>query len=204
VVNSVDLDFNNLKAKAGVWDLKLNKRFSQETLLDVPPDSSRKVLDIPDMQDLTTTYFVYLTLQDSGGKTVSTNLYWLSAKPDVLDEASTTWYYTPARSQADLTGLSQLLAVKLKAASKTEPKGDENSTCIKIANPGPNLAFFIRLKIKKGQGAEEVLPILWSDNYFSLMPGEERDVTAIYPRKELRGDTVVVQATGWNVAEQSF
>ncbi|HVN81719.1 MAG TPA: glycoside hydrolase family 2 TIM barrel-domain containing protein [Terriglobia bacterium] len=204
VVNSVDHAFKSLIAKAEVWDLKLNKRFSKEIPLDVPLDSSTKVVDIPELQELTTTYFIYLTLQDSGGTTVSTNLYWLSTKLDVLDEGGTTWYYTPARSMADLTELRPMPTIKLKVTSRTESHGDENLTRVTVENPGPHLAFFIRLQVRKQKEEEEVLPVLWSDNYFSLMPGERREYKATYPGKELRGASPLVQVAGWNVADESF
>jgi hypothetical protein len=32
----------------------------------------------------------------------------------------------------------------------------------------------VHLKITRGEGGEEVVPIYWEDNYFSLLPGEQR------------------------------
>ena len=34
------------------------------------------------------------------------------------------------------------------------------------------------LKVKKGEEGDEVLPVLWEDNYFALLPGESREVAA--------------------------
>jgi Exo-beta-D-glucosaminidase Ig-fold domain len=38
------------------------------------------------------------------------------------------------------------------------------------------------LKVNRGQNGEEILPVLWEDNYVSLMPGEKlRSRQAIMP-----------------------
>jgi hypothetical protein len=43
-----------------------------------------------------------------------------------------------------------------------------------------------------------ILPVLWEDNYVSLLPGESRELTARFPRvDDVSGATLVVQ--GWNV-----
>ena len=54
-----------------------------------------------------------------------------------------------------------------------------------IENPSKSLAFFVRLKVEKGAKGEEILPVVWEDNYISLLPGEKREVTATYRASEL-------------------
>jgi hypothetical protein len=47
---------------------------------------------------------------------------------------------------------------------------------------------------------DEVLPILWQDNYFSLLPDETRQITASYKSEDLgRSSPAVVEVEGWNV-----
>ena len=53
-----------------------------------------------------------------------------------------------------------------------------------MENPSKTLAFFVRLKLDKGKGGEEILPVVWQDNYISLLPGEKREITATYQRKQ--------------------
>jgi exo-1,4-beta-D-glucosaminidase len=201
VVNSLFREFKSLKTRAEILDMNLKERFSREVTLDFPPDSSMRILDIPELRELTTTYFVRLLLTDIAGKLVSTNFYWLSTKPDVLDWEKSVWYYTPTRSLGDLTELKQLPGVKLKVESSTEQRGTEKITRVVVENPARQLAFFIRLQLRNGRGGEEVLPILWQDNYFSLMPGERREVTATYRSRDLQEATPVVEADGWNVTK---
>jgi exo-1,4-beta-D-glucosaminidase len=69
---------------------------------------------------------------------------------------------------------------------------------VTIRNPSKSLAFFVRLKLSKGANGEEVLPILWQDNYFSLLPGESREITATYQAKQLGADKPVLSVKGWN------
>jgi exo-1,4-beta-D-glucosaminidase len=56
----------------------------------------------------------------------------------------------------------------------------------------------VRLKVTKGPDGDEVLPVLWGDNYFELLPGERRTVTATYRAKDLGRATPSVQAEAWN------
>jgi exo-1,4-beta-D-glucosaminidase len=199
VVNSYYRAFKGMKVTAKVYNLDLSERFSKQATVDVPPDSANTVFTIPAIEGLTTTYFIRLVLEDSESKVVSRNFYWLSTKPDVLDWEKTVWYYTPTKSFADLTALRTLPEVELKGSSTTEVEGDGIVTRVKVENPSNNLAFFIHMLVTQGQRGQDVLPILWEDNYFELMPGEERELRATYARKDLQGRTPIVEIDGWNV-----
>ena len=140
-----------------------------------------------------------LRLQDSSGKLVGSNFYWLSSKPETLDWEKSNWYTTPTVSYADYTALSQLPKVKLRVADHTERKGEEAITHVTLENPSKSLAFFVRLKVNKDKGGDEILPVLWQDNYISLLPGEKRDVTAMYRAQTLGTSQPAVEISGWNV-----
>jgi exo-1,4-beta-D-glucosaminidase len=70
---------------------------------------------------------------------------------------------------------------------------------VTLENPTKDLAFFVRLKVDKGKGGEEILPVLWQDNYISLLPGEKRETTAAYRATELGTTSPYVEVKGWNV-----
>jgi exo-1,4-beta-D-glucosaminidase len=106
---------------------------------------------------------------------------------------------TPTASYADYTSLSQLPKVKLTRSDRTERKGEEAVTHVTLTNPSKNLAFFVRLKVNKGAHGEEILPVIWQDNYISLLPGEKREITATYRASELGASKPVVEVSGWNV-----
>ena len=65
-----------------------------------------------------------LRLEDSAGKVVGSNFYWLSTKPETLDWAKTTWWMTPTASYADYTAISQLPKLRLRVSDRTERKGE--------------------------------------------------------------------------------
>ena len=199
LVSSKYEDAKGLKLTAQVLNLDMSERFSKEVALDAVADSTNKILALPEIDGLSPTYFLVLRLQDSSGKVVGSNLYWLSSKPETLDWEKSNWYTTPTSSYADYTALSQLPKVKLKVADRTERKGEEAITHVTMENPSKNLAFFVRLKVDKGKGGDEILPVFWQDNYISLLPGEKREVTATYRAQELGASQPAVEVSGWNV-----
>jgi exo-1,4-beta-D-glucosaminidase len=199
LVSSQYRDANNLKVTAKVYNLDMSEKFSKEETVNAPADSTNKIFALPEIQALSATYFLRLTVQDSAGKIVGSNFYWLSTSPETLDWEKSNWYTTPTATYADFTALKQLPKVKLKLTSRSERQGDEEVTSVILRNPSKNLAFFVRLKVDKGKGGEEILPVLWEDNYFSLMPGEIREITATYHANDLGSVNPVVEIRGWNV-----
>jgi exo-1,4-beta-D-glucosaminidase len=199
IVSSQYVDAKGLKLTTKVLNLDMSEKYSQQTPLDAASDSTNKVLTLPDIDGLSPTYFLVLRLEDASGKLVGSNFYWLSSKPETLDWEKSNWYTTPTSSYADYTALAQLPKVKLNVAHHTERKGEGSITHVTLENPSKSLAFFVRLKVDKGKGGEEVLPVLWQDNYFSLLPGERREVTATYRAQELGTAQPVVEINGWNV-----
>ena len=89
--------------------------------------------------------------------------------------------------------------MKLKVASRSERKGEESITHVTLENPSKTLAFFVRLKVNKGAKGEEILPVIWQDNYVSLLPGEKREITGSYRSGALAAAKPVVEVSGWNV-----
>jgi len=196
VVSSQYQDAKGLKLTAKILNLDLTEKFSQQVTVDAAADSTAKALTLPEVADASATYFVVLRLEDTAGKLVGSNLYWLSSKPETIDWEKSNWYTTPTSSYADYTALSSLPKVKLRVSSRTEHKGDDAVTHVTIENPSKDLAFFVRLKVNKGP--EEILPVLWEDNYISLMPGEKREVSATYRADLLGTAQPTVHAKGWN------
>jgi len=199
VVSSQYEDVKGLKLTIKIYNLDMTEKFSQENPVDAPADSTAKIFTLPDISGLSPTYFVTLRLEDSAGKLVGSNFYWLSSKPETLDWAKSNWWMTPTESYADYTALSQLPKVKLKVANHSERKGEEEITHVTLQNPSKTLAFFVRLKVDKGVKGEEILPVVWEDNYISLLPGEKREVIATYRASELGASKPTIEVSGWNV-----
>ena len=93
------------------------------------------------------------------------------------------------------TALSTTAQGETEGHDRTERKGEEAITHVTLENPSKSLAFFVRLKVNKGKG-DEILPVLWQDNYISLLPGEKREISATYRASELGAATASVEVSG--------
>jgi len=215
VVNSYYQAFPEMKVTANVYNFDMSLKFSQEAAVNVGPDSTNEVFTLPAIAGLSKTYFLRLDLSDAAGKNVSSNFYWLSTQPDVLDWDRSTWYVTPTKTFADYTALQGLPKVDVNVRAESETNGEEGITRITVENPSHDLAFFVHFKVvaqgarygfeeEGGQRDDEVLPILWSDNYISLLPGETRVITASYTKRRLRGAKPAVMVDGWNVVPKTL
>jgi exo-1,4-beta-D-glucosaminidase len=89
--------------------------------------------------------------------------------------------------------------VHLDAKATTSREGTQATTRVTLTNPSKSLAFFVRLKLDKGQGGDEILPVLWEDNYVSLMPGETREIAARYDAGALGSAEPALEVSGVNV-----
>jgi exo-1,4-beta-D-glucosaminidase len=199
VVNSFYRPYPGLQVAAKVYNLDMSLKFSRQSALDAGPDSSTRVFALPEIAGLSSTYFLSLTLADAAGATLSRNFYWLSTREETLDWERSTWYHTPTKTFADYTALNGLPEVELKATARSETRASEGLTTVTVVNPGPALAFAVHLKVRKGPDGDEVLPVLWEDNYFPLLPGESRRISATYQAKDLGRAAAVVEVDGWNV-----
>jgi exo-1,4-beta-D-glucosaminidase len=212
VVNDTLHEAKGLTVRAKVYDFDLKEKFSRETQLDSPADSSIRTFTLPAIENLSETFFLRLALADKPSREISRNFYWLSNKPDALEWSKTfDTVYTPEKSFADMTALEKLPPVELTWTSRffAEPTTGSGTggTDIRITNPTAHLAFLVHVKVTRGKGGEEILPVWWDDNYFELFPGETREIHASYRMRDLAGAGPAVEPAievdGWNVTRKS-
>ena len=216
VVNSYYQPFANLKVTAKVYNLDMTEKFSKEAEVSVGADSSRRVFTLPPIQGLSTTYFVSLTLE-SASQIKSSNFYWLSTREESIDWSRqeedpsgeydiSTW--SPTRTFADYTALNTLPRIDLDVTAQNKKDGQEGATTVTVHNPTSTLALAVHLTVNKsssgrvsreGEMDNEILPVLWQDNYFPVLPGETRQVTATYTIGAKSKATPSVEIEGWNV-----
>jgi exo-1,4-beta-D-glucosaminidase len=200
VINGLTKPLPGLQVSARLYDLDAREIASREASLDAAPDSSTKALALPAADTLPATYFLRLQLRDAS-RVLSDNFYWLSTKPDVMDwEKTKGTAFTPQSAFADLTGLARLPRVKLAATAAKEA----DAVRVTVRNPGPAIAFMVRLRLTKGKGGDDVTPVFWDDNYVSLVPGEERTLVVRYDRPSLEGKAPVIEIGGWTVEAASL
>jgi exo-1,4-beta-D-glucosaminidase len=193
VVNSFYSEFANMKVVAEVFNFDMSLKFSRDVKMDAPPDSATRVLTLPDIAGLSPVWFLNLKLEDPSDDIVSENFYWFSTKPETLEWEKGNWYTTPTKTFADYTALQSLPPAPLKVQATSKA----GSTTVLVTNPGKTLAFAVRLKLVRDADKEEVLPVLWEDNYFALLPGESRQISATYAAKDLGNAKAVVTAETW-------
>ena len=125
--------------------------------------------------------FLALQLLDLNQQVVSRNFYWLA---------------DAAGQYSGLQGLAKSavqLAARPVAAGKIE---------VTLSNPaGAPVAFFNRLALVDPATQKRILPVFYSDNYVSVLPGESRTVTLDYPPTP-GVPAPQVSVEGWNVDRQ--
>jgi exo-1,4-beta-D-glucosaminidase len=105
---------------------------------------------------------------------------------------------TPVKNYADFTALRSMPQTGVTATPRFTSGGGQGTARVTLRNPGKAIAFFVRLQVT-GKNGEEALPVLWEDNYISLLPGESRTLTATYRLRDLGGARPKLVVTGWNI-----
>jgi exo-1,4-beta-D-glucosaminidase len=199
IVNALRRELRHVHLHGRVLGLDMSEAFAIDSVLDIPADSSLRVARIAPSVAPSPTYFVELGLTGADGAVLSRNFYWLSTHPDVPDFDSTTYYVTATKQYADFRALASLPPAKVAAAAEFMRHGDAGEAHVTLRNEGHVMAFFVRVQLLAGENGGEVLPVMWSDNYVSLLPGERVELTARYAVKELRGRQPTLRLGGWNV-----
>jgi hypothetical protein len=82
-------------------------------------------------------------------------------------------------------------------------RGRNETERVVVENPSDNIAFMVRLRLTVGPASQDVTAISWEDNYFSLLRGEKREVSANYEAAALAGRNPKVEVSGWNITARS-
>jgi exo-1,4-beta-D-glucosaminidase len=209
VVNSGPREIRGLKLNALVFNLDLTEKFSQQSIVNVPPGGAAPAFHLPAIDGLSATYFLKLNLRNDQGKLVSSNFYWLSTKPDTLDWEKGNSFYTPQTSFADFTAMADLpkAALDVKSSLRIAPKAVEGVSGraqaiahLTVSNPSKNLALFVRARLLRGKRGDEVLPVFWSDGYFELFPGESKEIHGSFYLKDLGDAALAISVDAWNAS----
>lgn len=157
---------------------------------------SKMVLDLNSKIDTAQLkgYFVDLTLYDINNNEIADNFYWLSSKPDVVDPdySHSSWIYTPNVAFGDLKFVRNLPQASLtKESGVFVQDGDYMLKTITLKNDSDKISFFNEFTVVDETDAP-VLPVFWSDNYVSVLPGESKELTVRVNVKDAQGKTLKV------------
>ena len=174
----------DLQIRAQIYDAAITLRWEKTVQASLAANSCQDVLAIPTVAGLTSVYFVKLQLARAGGEPVSDNFYWLPLAPN------------------DFTPLAKLPPTKVVASHEVTDEGLEKVVRVQVTNPTDRLAFFTHLALTKGPDGDEILPVFWDDNYFSLLPRESKVVRARLAAKDVGPKPIALEIGGWNVLTQ--
>ena len=177
IVNSAKGAQKQLSAKLQVLNMWGKVLSEDSKTIDVPEDETIEVLPVQIPNEKV--YYIRLMLQD-GEKVVSENFYVEGAETD------------------NLLALQALPKATIKAdVSAFKRMGDEWVGKVTISNASETPALMIRLNLK-GEDGEQILPVIYSDNYLNLMPGENRTINISYRHEDSRGVKPKVEVTSLN------
>jgi exo-1,4-beta-D-glucosaminidase len=200
VVNDTEELLAGVTARFKVLDLDSKVLVEEARTVDVAAGSIERLMTVPEIAKATgSAYFVDARLLDAEGKDIVSSLYWLSTQPDVLDWENSEWFVTPMTQYADLTGLARMPKVEIEVTHElaATPEGYEIDAT--LSNPSDKLAFFVELRLEGADSGRLAAPVLWSDNYVSLLPGEMMTVHGSIPPHALGGEEPVLRYSGINV-----
>lgn len=178
VVNYSGGNRNGLSAKAEVLNLDGSSQWTKNATLDCAEDSVSTPFGLEFPSTVSAVHFVRLTLLEAG-RPISENTYWRGAKQD------------------DVTALRALPPPELKSDYKATRDGDTWQITVKVSNPAKHPALLVRVKPVGEKSGDRILPALWSDNFFILLPGESRTVRIELAHRDTRGERPRVEVSAF-------
>ncbi|SDG06123.1 glycoside hydrolase family 2 protein [Mucilaginibacter gossypii] len=184
IINRTHHATGSLTATADIYDIN-SKLIKSEKVGNVglAQTGVKEVIQLKDALAATKgVSFVVLNLTNAAGKTVSHNVYWLSATDD-------------------FKSLNDMKHAQVQGKVIKAEKGlSENKWTMQFTNNSNQLAFFVRPQLMKN--GEEVMPSYWTGNYFSLAPHERIIVSVSAPVAKLGAAKSTVLLEGWNLDKQ--
>ncbi len=138
-------------------------------------DTTLQAMPVALPSDFRGVYILRLTLTDNQGRLRSQNDYVCST----------------SGSRKVLRTLPQAIVDAAVTMSGTK-------AIVTLENTGTVPAMMLRLNLN-GSDGEQILPVIYSDNYFHLLPGERRTITIEWNPADARNTTPQIEITGANV-----
>jgi archaellum component FlaF (FlaF/FlaG flagellin family) len=162
-VNMSAKPLSEISIKATLFNTEMTETWNKTTVINVASDEVAQAgIIVPETAEM---QFLKLIASDSEGNVLSENLYWIS-------------------KVNNYKALNTLPEPTIEASAKrTDSKANDYTVTLK--NNGKTIAFMLRLKVCGKESHQEILPSYWGDNYFSLLPGEKREIKLHFsPGKE--------------------
>jgi len=164
VINTTSEDLKGARAIAKIYDLKGKEIpvYEKSAQVDVQSSNVAETFKLDfNPADSIALHFIRLELTDEKGKLISDNFYWRNGI-----------------NEEDFTSLNTFPEANVSCSlMDKEHKSDKEQIILRFKNNSNSIAFANRLRLVNKATKERVLPVIMSDNYFTIMPGEEKIVS---------------------------
>jgi len=197
VVNDYYQAFKGYKVSAEVYDIKSKKVLSKSQKIDIPEDGvANDVFTIEFPDNISQVHFIKLRLYDDKNKEVANTFYWRSKDKYEGKETLT------GPTSSGFESLSELPQIQLNVRYKTRVENGRYFIDAEIKNPSKVIAFFTQLQFLD-DNKMPIRPSFYTDNFFSLLPGESKSIIIETDSAKLPAQKSLV-LKGWNVKKQVF
>jgi beta-mannosidase len=187
LVNHTPAPLTNMKYRVRILNLDGSVKFDETAAVPTAPASGAMELRaLPTPAGLSAVHLVRLELLGPTGKVVSDNLYWKETTQD------------------DLRALDTIPDVELQGRVARRDAGGACLLDVTLSNPTRNVALMAHLQLRNQRTNQRVLPVFYSENYVSLLPGESRTITIEAASQDLGGARPLVVVDGWNVTAKAM
>ena len=180
VVNYNGRNKIGLTAKAQLINMDGSVQWEKETIIDCMEDATVNCFKLEFPKNLSSVHFLKLILS-KGEKIISENFYWRGLE------------------DGNYQALHTIPKVELDKKTKIEKSGDDWILTTTLDNTTIQPVLMIRLKVVGERSGERLLPVFYSDNYVSLMPGEKKTITMKLRNMDTHGEKPLVEISGFNV-----
>jgi hypothetical protein len=186
VINHTPRPLRDFTVRVQICNLDGTKKFDRTIAVPVASPSAATRLDqVPSPAGLSAVHFVKLALLDPQGRVVSDNFYWRGTVAD------------------DLRALDAMPDVGLGANIVRHDEPGKVLLDVTLTNPTPHVAVMAHVQLRNGRTNARVLPVFYTGNYLSLLPGESGTLTIEAAAKDLGGDEPLVVLDGWNTTTEA-
>ena len=121
---------------------------------------------------------------------------WLSEGDKVISDN----FYIRGTEEGNYQAIRQMPKVELEQIVAIEKTSEQTwSGTVVVKNNSQTPALMIRINLLGEEDGDQILPVFYSDNYFSLLPGEQKSVSFRFKDEDTRGTTPKIVVTGYNV-----
>jgi exo-1,4-beta-D-glucosaminidase len=201
ITNQTMTEQRGLRVRVRVYDLLGKIRYDRQVSdRSVDAQGVALALTIPRPREISGAYFVRCELFDAAGVRVVDNVYWQSTTLDDFGDPrqdDDDFAYSQ-KSWSDFKALNSMPKVSLEVSGATHGANGRAQFQAALHNASDHIAFFERATITAGKDGNEVLPILYSDNYVTVFPGETVHLEGSFDEKELGDSQLWLRVEGYN------